>query len=108
MPYIKDFSALRGRGSFELEVPRWTDLTIEYGYDYISNQMYLYWRLLGTKHTFKISYYDMVNMGHEKIEEYIAQFLRNFRLEYLGWAAGGFTEEWMREYHEEYKHFIEL
>jgi len=108
MPYTKDFATLRGRGSFSLEAPQWTPLSIEYGYDYISNQLYFFWRLEGTQHTFKIPYIDLMTIGDENLEKHISQFLKEFRLEYLGWASSGFSEQWMREYHEEYKHFIEL
>ncbi len=108
MPYVKDFSALRGRGSFDLEVPGWLPIKIEYGYDYFSTLLYFFWRIAGTNHTFKISYVDLMNETKGDYESHIKSFLQNFRLEYLGWLKGGLTEPWMREYHEQYKNIVEL
>jgi hypothetical protein len=109
MPFVKDFSTLRGRGTIELEVPKWSSpLYVEYGYDYISTQLYFFWRVQGTSHTFRLAYPDLMQLSGGDYEKHIAGFLKDFRLEYLGWVNAGFSEPWMREYHEEYKNFIEF
>jgi len=108
MPYIKDFSTLRGRGSFDAEVPGWLPIQIEYGYDYISTVLYFFWRIVGTNHTFRIGYIELMQMTAGDYESHISSFLQDFRMEYLGWLRGGLTETWMREYHEEYKNIVEL
>lgn len=108
MPFVKDFTLLRGRGEFDVTVSKWTPIAIEYGYDYISTLLYLFWRIKGTSHTFRISYPEVMQMTGGDYEKHISEFLKKFRLEYLGWANAGFTESWMREYHEEYKNFIEF
>jgi uncharacterized protein YbcI len=41
-------------------------------------------------------------------DEHISEFLSEFRKEYLGWATNGFQAEWMRDYHQEYRNFIQL
>ncbi len=109
MPFVKDFSTLTGRGTFDVDVPKWSSpLTIEYGYEYISTMLYFFWRLKGTSHTFRIDYMQLMQLTEGNYEAHISDFLKSFRQEYLGWAATGFSETWMREYHEQYKNFIEL
>jgi hypothetical protein len=108
MPNIVDFNSLTARGSFGIKVPQWKPLTIEYGYGYINNLMQWYWRVQGTTHTFRMSYAEIMEITNGKYDEHVQEFLEGFRKEYLGWAYGGFTEKWMREYHEQYKNLIEL
>jgi hypothetical protein len=108
MPFIKDFSTLTGRGSFDTEISKWSPLSIEYGYEYISTALYFFWRIKGTSHTFRIGYLELMEQTGGDYEKHISSFLKEFRKEYLGWAATGFSEPWMREYHNEYKNFIEL
>jgi len=108
MPYVKDFSELTGRGSFNVEVPKWLPITIEYGYAYYGQVPFLYWRLKGTTHTFKIGMYEIMEKTQGDFEQHVTEFLKSFRNEYLSWLKQGFTAEWMREYHEQYREFIEL
>lgn len=108
MPYIKDFSELTGRGSFDIEIPKWLPVTIEYGYSYVGTNPMLYWRISGTQHTFKISLHEIMEHTQGNFEKHISEFLQSFRKEYLGWAKQGFPVEWMREYHQEYRELIEL
>ncbi len=108
MPFVKDFEELTGRGSFNLAVPKWYPLTIEYGYGYINNMFAWYWKIQGTKHTFWQPYAEIMELTGGIYDEHVKTFLEGFRKEYLEWAYAGFPEEWMREYHNEYKNFIEL
>ena len=109
MPFAKDFSTLTGRGTLDVDVPKWSSpLTVEYGYEHISKMLYFFWRVKGTHHTFRIDYPQLMQLTEGNYEEHISDFLKNFRQEYLGWASTGFREPWMREYHEQYKRFIEL
>jgi len=109
MPFHKDFSTLAGTGTFDIEVPKWTSpLVIEYGYEHINRILYMYWRVQGTYHTFKISTIDILHLADNDYEGHIQKFLQGFRNEYIGWIHQGLPEPWMQEYHEEYKHFIEF
>jgi len=108
MPFIKDFSTLTGKGSFDIDVPKWSPITIEYGYEYMSVMLYFFWRIKGTSHTFKISYTDLMELTRGDYEKHISEFLSEFRNEYLGWAADGFQADWMRDYHQQYRNLIEL
>lgn len=109
MPNIKDFSELTGRGTFEVEVNKWKNpLTIEYGYGYINSLMFFFWRVEGTTHTFRISYYELMLDCQGDYEKHVKEFLPQFRQEYLGWIYGGLQADWMREYHEQYKNFVEF
>jgi len=108
MPFVKDFETLTGRGSFQLSVPKWKPLTIEYGYGYINNLYAWYWRIAGTTHTFWHPYGEIMLQTNGRYNEHIQEFLQSFRGEYLEWAYSGFPEQWMRDYHEQYKNFIEL
>ena len=108
MPFVKDFNELSGRGSFELKVTGWKPLTIEYGYAYLNNLLNWYWRIQGTEHTFWMPYHEIMQQTGGIYDKHIQTFLEGFRTEYLGWAYSGFTEKWMRDYHEQYKHFIQL
>ena len=109
MPHSRDFSTLTGLGSLEVEVPGWKGkLTIEYGYEEISRVSYLNWRVSGTTHTFKVSYYSIMAETGGNYETHFQWFLENFRKEYLEWIYAGLTEPWMQEYYEQYKHIIEF
>jgi len=109
MPFHKDFGALTGVGTFEIEVPKWTSpLCIEYGYEYLNRVLYMFWRVQGTRHTFKISMLDVYHLADNDYEGHIKEFLEGFRNEYIGWIHQGLPAEWMHEYYEEYKHFIEF
>lgn len=108
MPFHQDFSELYGRGELEVRPLGWTDLTIEYGYGYISQQLNFYWRVKGTEHTFRIALQLLNEHSKGKYEEHIEYVLENFRQEYLSWAAQGFQADWMVEYHREYRNFIEI
>jgi hypothetical protein len=108
MPFVKDFSSLIARSEFSLEVPKWKPLTIEYGYEYINEVLAFYWRVKGTTHTFWAFYHQVAQDANGKQDEHIKTILETFRTDYLGWLFSGLTESWMREYHEQYKNFIEL
>ena len=107
MPYEVDFNDLRGKGSFDLEIEKWEPLTVEYGHNYIGSLLFFFWRIKGTTHTFRISYPELMNSTQGQYEKHVAAFLKTFRLEYLGWANQGFGAPWMREYHEQYKNYIQ-
>lgn len=108
MAYVRDFDELTARGSFNVRVPKWVPLTIEYGYGYNDRQYNWYWRVQGTVQTFRMPYADIMHLTSGNYEKHVQEFLEDFREEYLSWAYGGFTEPWMREYHEQYKNLIEL
>jgi hypothetical protein len=108
MPFVKDFSSLIARSEFSLDVPKWKPLTIEYGYEYINEVLAFYWRVKGTTHTFWAFYHQVAQDANGKHDEHIKTILETFRTDYLGWLFSGLTESWMREYHEQYKNFIEL
>lgn len=109
MPNIKDFSTLAGRGSLQIEVPGWREqLTIEFGYADVGRASYLYWRIQETTHTFMISYYDIMKETQGQYNEHFIWFLQSFRKDYISWIYGGLKEDWMREYHEQYKYLVEL
>lgn len=109
MPFNKDFSTLTGKGVLALSIYKWKNpINIEYGYERISNQLYFFWRIMGTTHTFKIDYPQLMQLTNGDYEKHISEFLEKFRQDYLEWAASGFSEPWMREYHQQYKQFIEI
>ena len=55
---------------------------------------------------------DITPIIKQHVEENMGVFrkdiLEKFRSDYLGWLFSGLQEDWMREYHEQYKNFIEL
>jgi hypothetical protein len=108
MPYHHVFSNLIGRGEIKVSPVGWTNLSIEYGYGYIGMQQNFYWRVKGSEHTFHIPLQTLNELSKGDYESHIEYVLENFRREYLSWAATGFSEEWMREYHNEFKNFIEI
>ena len=54
MPFHQNFDELYGRGEIKVRPNGWEDLIIEYGYGDISNNQNFYWRIKGSKHTFRI------------------------------------------------------
>jgi hypothetical protein len=108
MPFHYDFSKLYGHGELKTQPNGWTELIIEYGYGRIASQPNFYWRVKGSQHTFRIPLVILNEQSKGKYEEHIRYVLENFRLEYLSWAAQGFPQEWMVEYHREYRNFIEI
>ena len=108
MPFRQNFDDLYGLGTMEVQPSGWIKLTIEYGYGFISRQQNFYWRVEGTEHTFRISLQTLNEHSKGNYEEHIEYVLENFRSEYLSWAAQGFPESWMVEYHFEYRNFVEI
>lgn len=108
MPYYKDFDELFHRGSFSLEPEGWKPLVIEYGYGEIGSAQYFYWRLAGTKHTFKSSVSSLnEDCGGDYIG-HIKKFLEYFRQEMLGWTLQGIDADWVYEYIKEYNDWVEI
>jgi len=108
MPFHQDFNELYGRGEMTVQPEGWEDLTIEYGYGDISQVRNFYWRVKGTKHTFRIPLQLLNEHSKGNYEEHIAYVLENFRTDYLSWGAQGFPETWMVEYHREYRNFVQI
>ena len=108
MPYRKDFSTLWGRGELKISPEKWTPLIIEYGYANVGTLINMFWRVKETNHTFRIPITQLNEISKGDYESHIENFLEIFREDYLSWAAQGFSEKWMREYHEEYKNHIIL
>ena len=108
MPFHQNFDELYGRGEIKVRPNGWEDLIIEYGYGDISNNQNFYWRIKGSKHTFRILLQLLNEHTKGKYEQHVEYVLENFREEYLSWAAQGFPEEWMVEYHKEYRNFIQF
>jgi hypothetical protein len=108
MPFHKDFGDLWGKNELLVHPKKWEKLTVEYGYGYVGSLVNMFWRVKGTKHTFRIPVSDLNNLSKGNYEKHIEEFLELFRDDYLGWIAQGLTEQWMEEYHREYGKFIEL
>jgi hypothetical protein len=109
MPFHQDFSSLYSVGELTTHPNGWIDdLIIEYGYGRISHQINFYWRVKGTNHTFRLPLNILNEHSKGNYDDHIKYVLENFRLEYLSWAAQGFPQDWMVEYHKEYRNFIQL
>ncbi len=108
MPFRKDFKELWGHGELNVKPDKWTPLIIEYGYGYVGTLINMFWRVKGTSHTFRIPINQLNEISKGDYENHIEEFLKIFREDYLTWAAQGFSEEWMREYHREYRNHIIL
>lgn len=108
MPFRKDFTVLWGRGELNVAPEKWTPLTIEYGYGHAGTIINMFWRVKGTSHTFRIPITQLNEISKGDYESHIEEFLEIFMQDYLEWATQGFPEEWMREYHQEYKNCIIL
>jgi len=108
MPFHKNFAELWGHGELKVRPKKWKPLTIEYGYGYVGSLINMFWRVQGTKHTFRIPVNQLNEYSQGNYEKHVEEFLAIFREDYLTWAAQGFSEEWMREYHKEYRNHIEL
>jgi hypothetical protein len=108
MPFYKDFNELWGRGELKVTPRKWKPLIIEYGYGYVGTLINMFWRVKGTRHTFRIPVNILNEHSQGNYEKHIEEFLEIFRNEFLEWVASGLTEEWMREYHAEYKNYIEF
>lgn len=108
MPYHKDFEELNLRGSYELEPEGWEPLIIEYGYEYIGNAQYFFWRVAETEHTFKLTVSSLNYESEGDYEQYIKKFLENFREEMLGWTLQGVKADWVSEYIREYNKWVRV
>ena len=108
MPFHKDFNELWGQGEMKVAPKKWKPLTVEYGYGYVGTLINMFWRVKGTKHTFRVPLNQLNEVSKGDYENHIEQFLEVFREDYLSWVAQGLSEEWMRDYHREYRNIIEL
>jgi hypothetical protein len=108
MPFHQDFGELYGKSEMTAKPYGWIPLTIEYGYKDIARQKNFFWRVKGTQHTFRIPLASLNEFSHGNYEHHIEYVLENFRQEYLSWAAQGFSADWMVEYHQEYRNYLEI
>ncbi len=108
MPYIHDFSTLTSKGEINVSPRGWQPVTIEYGYGYIGQQINFYWRIKNTTHTFRISLQLLNQESGGNYAKHIEEFLEEFRKEYISWIAQGFPAEWMYEYHQQYRNYVEI
>ena len=108
MPFNKDFEELWGRGELQVHPKKWKSATIEYGYGYVGTLLNMFWRVKDTKHTFRIPVNQLNLHSQGDYEKHVESFLEIFREDYLSWVAQGLSEEWMRDYHREYRNYIEL
>jgi len=108
MPYIHDFSRLSSTGEINVNPSGWKPLSIEYGYGYVGPQLNFFWRVKETTHTFRISVQLLNEQSDGNYEKHIKEFLENFREDYISWITQGFPAEWMYEYHQQYKNFVEI
>ncbi len=108
MPYHKDFNELEIRGEFQLEPDGWVPITVEYGYGTIISAQYIFWRVKGTQHTFKLPVSEFNYKSNGDPEDYIRRFLEKFREEMLGWTFQGIKADWVKEYTIEYNNYVKL
>jgi hypothetical protein len=108
MPFHKNFDELDYTGEYHVEPDGWEPLTIEFGYENIGNAQYLFWRVKGTRHTFKLPVSQFTYQSNGDPGKYFREFLENFREEMLGWTVQGITAEWVYEYTKEYNSYVKL
>jgi hypothetical protein len=108
MPYHKNFEELYSRGEFSLQPEGWEPLEIEYGYENIGSAQYFFWRVKGTRHTFRKAVSVLNQETGGDYEEAIKGFLEGFREEIMGWVMQKPIADWAREYVAEYNKWIKI
>ena len=104
----EDWEDIKSRGELEAQPNKWKPLIIEYGYKNLNGLLFFCWRVQGTQHTFVIKFNQLNDLSKGDVPKHIEDFLETFREDWLKWVAGGLKEPWMREYYEQYKHYIEI
>ena len=82
-------------------------LTIEYGYFKISKALYLVWRVRGTDHVFRIPLKDVTMYCRGDYPKHFIDTLLKFRDDLIIWENGGLSDEWMRDYWEQFEDLIQ-
>jgi hypothetical protein len=109
MPHKENWEEIASKGSFEAYPEKWKHpLSIEYGYKNLSGVIFFCWRVQGTEHTFTIKFSELNEKSNGDVQKHVETFLESFRKEIVGWIVGGLSQPWMREYYEQYKHYIEF
>ncbi len=104
----EDWEDIKSRGELEAQPNKWKPLIIEYGYKNLNGLLFFCWRVQGTQHTFVIQFNQLNDLSKGDVPKHIEDFLETFREDWLKWVAVGLKEPWMREYYEQYKHYIEI
>lgn len=109
MPHYFDFKIFEKINELEIRnLAGWqSSIIIEYAYsNFGKTEMYLYWRVKGTAHTFTITAKEFNQMSKGNPEEHFRQTLKVFRNDIIQWYEDGLPEEWMREYVYMFKNYI--
>ncbi len=84
----------------------WYPLTISYGLYKISEKNYLLWQVYGVNHTFSIPLKIVMAEHGGNYKAHFEITLKKFKEDLLEWVKEGLVEDWMKDYHKQYKHLI--
>jgi hypothetical protein len=86
----------------------WKSVVIEYGFkEYGAGSSWeVCWRIKGTQHIFRIPLKLLYEHSQGDYEKHFKEVLEIFREDYLEWYREGFSQDWMRNYRNQYSKFI--
>ena len=90
----------------DAEIPGWEKLIIEYGFRAYSGISWLIWRVSGTEHLFQIQHQVVITRHGVDLLDHFILTLQTFREDYKEWERDGFSEEWMKKYHQQFNKLI--
>jgi hypothetical protein len=103
---VPDIDKIQLDKNLELEVEGWVPITIEYTTKVFSGISWLYWKVSGTSHVFKIQN-QLVIMNHKgDLKEHFELVLKTFRQDYKDWEQTNFSEDWMKKYQQMFHQLI--
>lgn len=92
--------------TLELEVEGWEKLVIFYSVELVSNVSFLFWKIKGTEHIFRIPTRIVYENHGLNYGEHFSLTLKVFREDYLSWKNSGFPEDWMKRYKQQFQFLI--
>lgn len=90
----------------ELTVHGWKPLKVEYVIKVISSVSWVFWRITGTEHVFRIQYQIILTRHGNDLKDHFSLVLETFREDYKNWEKEEFPEEWMKKYRDMYQSLI--
>jgi hypothetical protein len=109
MPNNYNFSNIRDLKTIGVCPKGWiAPLFVEYGSEIKAGVPSYFWRVKGTRHTFSIPILRMDFLSKGDYVKHFNEILEAFREDYIQWAEEGWSQDWSREYYDQYKTFISL
>jgi hypothetical protein len=101
-----DLESIPLEKTLDLQIEGWKPLTIEYATRAFSGISWLFWKVSGTDHVFRIQYQLVIQNHAGDLKDHLNLVLTTFRQDYKEWESTGFEQDWMKKYKRMFQDLI--